>query len=103
MLELAGNLLDNACKWAASKVVLEMSCDSELVVAVSDDGPGIPPEQLQRLLRRGVRLDEQVEGHGLGLSIIAGIVASYDGSIAVSSEEAEGRATRIEVRLPLRR
>lgn len=103
MLELAGNLLDNACKWAASKVVLEMSCDSELVVAVSDDGPGIPPEQLQRLLRRGVRLDEQVEGHGLGLSIIAGIVASYDGSIAVSSEEAEGQATRIEVRLPFRR
>jgi signal transduction histidine kinase len=100
MLELLGNLLDNACKWAAGEVLIELRCADEMILTVSDDGPGIPPDQVQGLLRRGARLDEQVEGHGLGLSIISGIVESYDGRIAVEAASPDGRGTRIRVRLP---
>ena len=100
MLELMGNLLDNACKWAAGEASIELDCDGELVLTVSDDGPGIPSDRLEGLLRRGARLDEQVEGHGLGLSIISGIVDSYDGSIAVAPVQPDGSGTRITVRLP---
>ena len=100
MLELVGNLLDNACKWAAKEVGLELKCHDEggLLITVRDDGPGIPEGRLQELLARGRRLDEQVEGHGLGLSIIAGIVESYRGVILAAPADAGGAG--VTVRLP---
>ncbi len=84
VLELAGNLLDNACKWARSKVLLRVYRDGPagaVVLQVEDDGPGCPEADLARLARRGVRLDEATAGHGLGLAIAAGIAASYDTAI----------------------
>lgn len=77
MLELLGNLLDNACKWAVSKV--RVSLRDSHVITVEDDGPGCAPETLEMLTQRGTRLDETVAGHGLGLSIAGDIVNHYNG------------------------
>ena len=84
MLELLGNLLDNAYKWCAKKVVLSVSIDSALFIVVEDDGPGADPVEITQLAKRGVRLDEKVEGHGFGLAIAADIVKDYNGEIHFS-------------------
>jgi len=99
MLELVGNLLDNACKWAASRAVLRLSIEQgTFVLVIEDDGPGVPGPQRERLLERGRRLDERVEGHGLGLSIVREIVDSYDGQLELDDSELGG--LRVVVRLP---
>jgi signal transduction histidine kinase len=77
LLELCGNLLDNACKWARSRVLVTVRHDDTLRLTVEDDGPGCSPEDIGRIAQRGVRLDETTEGHGLGLAIASGIAASY--------------------------
>jgi signal transduction histidine kinase len=81
LLELCGNLLDNACKWARSRVVVSVTNDNGLLLVVADDGPGCSPEGLRQIAQRGVRLDESTHGYGLGLSIASGIAASYGASI----------------------
>ncbi len=82
LLELLGNLLDNACQWAASVVRLSAGTDAErLWLRVEDDGPGCPPEQLELLRQRGTRIDESRAGHGLGLAIVGDIVAQYGGAL----------------------
>ncbi len=80
MLELLGNLLDNACKWARSRARLTVRTGEEGVsFVVEDDGPGVSEDDLARLAQRGVRLDESVGGHGLGLSIVKEVVEQYEG------------------------
>jgi len=81
MLELFGNLLDNACKYGEHQVRVGVREDDGVHFVFEDDGPGCAPEQFERLTRRGVRLDERVHGHGLGLAIAADIVASYSGTL----------------------
>ncbi len=81
LLELCGNLLDNACKWANSRVLVTVRNGRGMVLTVADDGPGCSPEGLRQIAARGVRLDEATAGHGLGLSIVNGIVASYGAEI----------------------
>ena len=104
--ELLGNLLENAFKWAKSRVLLTVETGASaprrrpgLVLAVDDDGPGIPPERIAHVLQRGVRGDERVQGHGIGLSIVQDIVRSYRGELEVSSSPELGGA-RFLVRLP---
>ncbi len=100
MLELLGNLLDNACKWAESRVVCRMTLDDGVRMIIEDDGPGLTEQELAALTRRGVRLDETVEGHGLGVSIARDIVKLYEGTILFRRSPELG-GIRVEVVLPL--
>lgn len=82
MLELIGNLLDNACKWAKQKVHCELQGNEHhLQLVVEDDGPGCTDEKIARLTERGVRIDEAVSGHGLGLAIVRDVVEIYNGTL----------------------
>ncbi len=102
MLELTGNLLDNACKFASSRVKLTLgSVDGHLELVIEDDGAGLVPEQIQQLNRRGVRLDETVAGHGLGLGICRDILGYYDGSLSFDRSGLGG--LRVSVKIPLTR
>ncbi|NEX22562.1 GHKL domain-containing protein [Thiorhodococcus mannitoliphagus] len=101
MLELLGNLLDNACKWAGARVCCELEiAQGHLILCIEDDGPGCSEEALAAITGRGVRLDEEVSGHGLGLSIVKEIVDSYQGRIGFARSARLG-GLRAEVELPL--
>ena len=100
MLELLGNLLDNACKWARGRVRLDWQMSPQaLLLRVQDDGPGITREDREKVLRRGTRLDESVTGHGLGLAIVGDLVEVYGGELALGDSELGGLAVRVS--LPL--
>lgn len=104
LTELVGNLLDNACKWCRSRVRLSAAAETgaepreRLVLAVEDDGPGIPAEDRPRVLQRGARADEKVPGHGLGLAMVQDTVELYGGSLAIDTSPLGG--ARIALRLP---
>ena len=99
MLELLGNLLDNACKWCQQRVRLDIGGNGALALTVEDDGPGCQPDEFEELTRRGFRLDESKPGSGLGLAIVKDIVESYGGVISFTSSP-DLRGLRVEVRLP---
>jgi len=99
MLELFGNLLDNAAKWAESEVRCTIAPGPGIRFTIEDDGPGCPPEERARLAERGVRIDESVAGHGLGLAIVRDIVQLYGGSLAFDQAPELG-GLRISVQLP---
>jgi two-component system, OmpR family, sensor histidine kinase PhoQ len=105
ILELLGNVVDNACKWCRSRVLVSARIDPDralprrLSIVVQDDGPGIPPELRARVIERGVRADEHVPGHGLGLAMVRETVALYGGQFLIDSSDALGGA-RVELRLP---
>ncbi len=90
LLEIIGNLMDNACKWAKHQVSVEMSFSSVLTISVADDGPGCGDADRQYLTQRGLRLDESIKGHGLGLAIVFDIVNSYQGDLQISRSQALG-------------
>lgn len=97
-LELFGNLMDNAYKWAERKIVLCGGDEGKRWVTIEDDGPGIPEEELERISSRGVRLDETKIGSGLGLSICKDIVDQYGGVITFGrSKELNGFSVHIEL------
>ncbi|WP_295581359.1 sensor histidine kinase [uncultured Lamprocystis sp.] len=101
MLELLGNLLDNACKWARTQVRCSVKrLGDELVVRVEDDGPGCSEQEIAAITERGLRLDEQVSGHGLGLAIAQEIVESYQGRIRFHPSPTLGGLCA-EIRLPV--
>lgn len=103
MVELFGNLLDNACKWASHKVLLTVEDRVDLAFTVEDDGPGVADEALAHLTERGSRLDETVDGHGLGLAIAKEIVAQYGGDIVFSrSPTLSGFRVRVHLPAPRR-
>lgn len=82
--EMLGNLLDNAGKWARSRVTVRATQDGgRLTVEVADDGPGLPAEALQEVTARGVRLDERKPGSGLGLAIVRDIAGGYGGQLVL--------------------
>jgi signal transduction histidine kinase len=98
VLELLGNLLDNACKWADSEVRLGIAPTAEgYRLWVDDDGPGIPESQRLQVLERGSRLDEQVDGHGLGLGIVRDIVDAWGGQLALLESALGGLRVIIEL------
>ncbi len=104
LMEVLGNLLDNACKWCDHAVSLRVQVvpvSSErrrpgLHLFVADDGPGIDPAQAEQLTERGVRADERVDGHGIGLNIVREIVNLYGGRLSIGRSQALGGA-QVEV------
>nr|WP_315417018.1 sensor histidine kinase [uncultured Pseudomonas sp.] len=98
LLELLGNLLDNACKWADAEVRLSISETPQgYLLAVEDDGPGIPETQRDQVFSRGARLDEQIDGHGLGLGIVRDIVEVWGGVLQLQESELGGLKALIEL------
>jgi signal transduction histidine kinase len=97
--EMAGNLIDNACKWAKKKVSVRALTDSGGLweLTVEDDGPGLEPEDRERVLERGERLDESVPGSGLGLSIVEDIAKLYKGSLALGRSRLGGLEAKLNL------
>jgi signal transduction histidine kinase len=87
LLEIIGNLADNACKWAKSTVAISVTYQPNLIIKVEDDGPGCPEHELQQLTQRGVRLDESVQGHGLGLAIVRDVAEFYGGRLELARSQ----------------
>ncbi|HWH85524.1 MAG TPA: sensor histidine kinase [Pseudomonas sp.] len=101
LLELLGNLLDNACKWADAEVRLSVIERTDgFALSVEDDGPGIPEEQRAQVFSRGTRLDEQTHGHGLGLGIVRDIVDTWGGLLVLG--ESEWGGLKVVIELPKR-
>lgn len=103
--EMAGNLLDNACKWAVSRVRVsagrqEIGRRPFLTIGFEDDGPGLPAEGREAALSRGARLDESKPGSGLGLSIVAELARIYGGSLKLEDSEMGGLAARLTLPAP---
>jgi signal transduction histidine kinase len=93
--EMLGNLLDNACTFARSRVVVRSALDAgRIAITVDDDGPGLDPALREAVLQRGVRADEAAPGTGLGLAIVRDLAALYGGSITLEGSPLGGlRAT----------
>jgi len=106
LTEIAGNLMDNACKWAQHRIRLHVervpappqARRDGLSLIVEDDGPGIPADEYGHVLERGARLDERVSGQGIGLSVVRELVQLNGGTVTIGTSELGG--ARIEVRLP---
>jgi signal transduction histidine kinase len=94
--EMLGNLLDNACKWARSRVSVTAALEtSRIVIHVDDDGAGLDPAMRDRVLRRGVRGDEGAPGSGLGLAIVRELAEAYDGAVALDRSPDGGVRARL--------
>jgi two-component system, OmpR family, sensor histidine kinase PhoQ len=107
-VELLGNLMDNACKWCRERVRVSVTVDDgraaageNLALTVEDDGPGIAEENRAKVLERGVRTDENVPGHGLGLAMVHDTVDLYGGRLTVDASPLGG--ARFALRLPGKR
>ena len=104
LTELLGNLLDNACKWCRGRVRLTAGADEaaeprqRLLLVVEDDGPGISAEDRARVLERGVRTDQKVPGHGLGLAMVHDTVEMYGGRLSIDAAPLGG--ARVTLQLP---
>ncbi len=101
--EMAGNLLDNACKWSRGQIAVTMMSErttngANLLIRIEDDGPGLTEEEAAKALRRGVRLDEKTPGSGLGLDIVKELVDVYGGSLQLKRSVLGGLLC--ELRLP---
>ncbi|WP_248306299.1 sensor histidine kinase [Devosia oryzisoli] len=104
--EMVGNLLDNACKWSSAQVRVRLGSardarGTQLTVRIEDDGPGLEPQDVQKVLRRGVRLDEKTPGSGLGLDIVKELVDVYGGTLELTRSSLGG--LQVDLRLPVAR
>lgn len=99
LLEIAGNVMENACKWCKTRVRVRAAPDAartdRLQLVVEDDGPGLPAERRAEVLQRGARLDESAPGSGLGLSIVDELARAYGGAIELAESAMGGLAVRV--------
>jgi signal transduction histidine kinase len=95
--EMLGNLLDNACKWARTRVAMSLTLaeDGSGTITVEDDGPGIDPALREAVLQRGVRADQALPGSGLGLAIVRDLAELYGGRITLDAAPGGGLAARL--------
>ena len=99
MLELLGNLLENAWKWASNTINIRITQENNITIIIEDDGPGANEKSLNELTQRGVRLDETVSGYGFGLAITSDIIRDYEGNLLFSRSEKLG-GFKTEIQLP---
>jgi two-component system sensor histidine kinase PhoQ len=97
LYEIAGNLMDNACKWCRSTVKVNVSLNQRkgrqnfaVLLEIEDDGPGIPAEKLADILKRGVRADENIHGHGIGMAVVYELTGLLGGLLEGKKSEALG-------------
>jgi len=97
--EMMGNLMDNACKWAKSRVLVHCVVESDrLLLTVEDDGPGVPEKEFENVVHRGLKLDDSKPGHGQGLGIVKDIADLYGGSLKLDKSRLGG--LKAELNLP---
>lgn len=100
LMELLGNLLDNACKAAKAHILISVfTADNFVSIAVADDGPGIPDDKKAVLLERGKRLDSYESGQGIGMSIVSDLVSAYQGQLSIEASQWQG--AKITVTFPI--
>lgn len=93
LTEMLGNVLDNACKAAKTKVILTLTQQgNQLCITIEDDGEGIPKDKQQHIFERGIRADTYTQGHGIGLAIVRDLVDSYHGKLTVGQSASLGGA-----------
>lgn len=99
LLEIAGNAMENACKWGRARVRVRAEAIGEerLRLTVEDDGPGLPEEAREAVLRRGTRLDENAPGSGLGLSILHELARAYGGTLKLDASPLGGLLVKVEL------
>lgn len=98
LTEVLGNLLDNAYKYCKRRVrVLAATSGGRLSIDIDDDGQGIDPAEVDKLLERGTRADESVPGHGLGLAVVREIVELYQGELSIGRSELGGASVRVQL------
>lgn len=98
LMELLGNLLDNAFKWCRGHIRLTVTVRADVLhICVEDDGPGIAAADVAQVLRRGTRLDESMPGHGLGLAMVQDIVTAYEGELQLGRSALGGAALQVQL------
>lgn len=102
LLEIIGNLADNACKWCRHRVAVYAENEAsdgvnrkKLLLRIDDDGPGIPMEMVSQVMQRGHRVDSEKPGHGIGLSIVQDIVKLYGGTLEMDSSLWGGSSVQV--------
>lgn len=98
--EMAGNLMDNACKWTktAIRVTSEIQGDDgQFIITVSDDGHGMPADQYKEAIKRGARLDEATPGSGFGLAIVDDLARAYKGKLTLGKSDMGGLKSMLEL------
>jgi signal transduction histidine kinase len=97
--EILGNLMENACKWSKRRVRISAGATGlgQMVVVVEDDGPGLPEDQREAALQRGMRMDETTPGSGLGLSIVVELTRAYGGKITLGDSDMGGLKVLLEL------
>jgi two-component system sensor histidine kinase PhoQ len=96
LMEVLGNLLENAFKWAEQVIEIKAyNDDGKCHISVADDGPGVARSKVDDILKRGVRADESIAGHGIGLSIVQNIVDAYHGRLTITKSRAGGAGVHV--------
>ncbi|MEK7844999.1 MAG: ATP-binding protein, partial [Pseudomonadota bacterium] len=99
LMELLGNLIDNAFKWCRYNIRLSASClENQVTIQVKDDGPGIRQHEIARILERGVRADQSTPGHGIGLAIVWDIIRVYGGDLSIENNKTGGVCVILHLR-----
>jgi two-component system sensor histidine kinase PhoQ len=98
LMEILGNVLDNACKWCRLSVSIRGGQqDRRVVLYVEDDGPGFPDGLAESLIQRGARADTQVEGQGIGLAVVSEIVSGYGGRLELGRSDIGGARVKLDL------
>jgi signal transduction histidine kinase len=97
--EILGNLMENACKWSRRRVRVSAGPSGlgQMIAVVEDDGPGLPEDQREAVLKRGTRLDEDAPGSGLGLSIVDDLTRAYGGRLTLGASDLGGLKAVLEL------